>query len=68
MYFICTTNLVETFRTMFPSDFQYEGNRAINFKADEEVPEGALRFCIAAALTHRLRSPKASVWAPPRRE
>ena len=22
MYFICTTNLVETFRSMFPSDFQ----------------------------------------------
>ena len=33
MYFICTTNLVETFRSMFPRDFQYEGNRAINFRA-----------------------------------
>jgi Domain of unknown function (DU1801) len=59
MYFICTTNLVETFRSLFPSDFRYEGNRAIHFKADEAVPVDALRFCIAAALTHRLRAAKA---------
>ena len=65
MYFICTTDLVETFRSMFPSDFRYEGNRAINFRAEETVPEDALRFCIAAALTHRLRSVKAKV-RPPR--
>ena len=58
MYFICTTNLVETFRSMFPRDFQYEGNRAINFRAEEAVDEDALRFCIAAALTHRMRSVK----------
>lgn len=63
MYFICTTNLVETFRSMFPSDFQYEGNRAINFRAEEAVPEDALRFCIAAALTHRLRSGKLKIRA-----
>ena len=65
MYFICTTNLVETFRSMFPSDFHYEGNRAINFSAEEAVPEDALRFCIAAALTHRLRSVKTKLRLPP---
>ena len=27
MYFICTTNLIETFKTIFPHDFEYEGNR-----------------------------------------
>ena len=59
MYFICTTNLVETFRSMFPRDFQFEGNRAINFSVNDAVPEDALRFCIAAALTHRLRSVEA---------
>ncbi|MBL0085189.1 MAG: DUF1801 domain-containing protein [Ideonella sp.] len=56
MYFICTTNLVETFRSLFPSDFQFEGNRAINFKAEAEIREDSVRFCIAAALTHRLHS------------
>ena len=26
MYFLCQTNLVETFRTVFPNDFEFEGN------------------------------------------
>jgi Domain of unknown function (DU1801) len=59
MYFICTTNLVTTFRSLFPSDFEYEGNRAINFTAEEEIPEDSVRFCIAAALTYRLSAIKA---------
>jgi hypothetical protein len=54
MYFICTTNLVETFRSLFPREFEYEGNRAINFKAEGAIPEDSIRFCIAAALTYRL--------------
>jgi hypothetical protein len=65
MYFICTTNLVETFRSLFPNDFQFEGNRAIHFRAEDTAPEDALRFCIAAALTHHLGSTKARV-RPPR--
>ncbi len=64
MYFICTTNLVETFQSMFANDFQYEGNRAINFRPEDSIPEDALRFCIAAALTHRLRSVNAKVRHP----
>lgn len=54
MYFICTTNLVETFRTIFPQDFEYEGNRAIIFRVDDSLPKDSIRFCIAAALTYRL--------------
>ena len=56
MYFNCQTTLVDTFRTTFPKDFQFEGNRAIVFKMDEEVAKQELIFCIAAALTyHRKR-------------
>lgn len=56
MYFNCQTNLVETFRTLFPRDFKYEGNRAIVFDEDEVVSVRALEFCIVAALTyHRSR-------------
>ena len=54
MYFICTTHLVETFRTLFPRDFLYEGNRAIVFKDGEPGPSDALAFCIGAALTYQL--------------
>lgn len=53
MFFICTTNLVDTFRTLFPKDFNFEGNRAITFQAHETMPQDAVRFCIAAALTYR---------------
>lgn len=52
MYFHCQTNLVETFRTIFPREFAYEGNRAIVFDADSKVPADSLAFCIAAALTY----------------
>ena len=65
MYFICTTNLVTTFRSLFPNDFEYEGNRAINFTAEEAIPEDSVRFCIAAALTYRLSAIKAKA-RPPR--
>jgi len=57
LYFNCQTRLVDTFRTMFPVEFSYEGNRAIVLDADQAVPEDALRFCIAMALTwHRAKS------------
>jgi hypothetical protein len=52
MYFHCQTNLVETFRSMFPQDFTFAGNRALVFRLDERVPQDALAVCIAAALTY----------------
>ena len=52
IYFNCKTNLVDTFRTIFPADFKYEGNRAIVFEANSVIPVDSLRFCIAAALTY----------------
>lgn len=56
IYFHCQTSLVETFRTLFPNDFMFEGNRAIMFRESDVVPIDALSFCIAAALTyHRAR-------------
>lgn len=55
MYFICTTNLVETFRTLFTNDFKYEGNRAIVFEQNDIISKDSLAFCIAASLTYHLR-------------
>jgi hypothetical protein len=52
IYFHCKTNLVETFRTLFPKDFMFEGNRAIVFQPSETVPADALSICIAASLTY----------------
>ena len=58
MYFNCQTTLVETFKTLFPREFNYEGNRAIVFKESAPIPQDALAFCVAAALTYH-RSGKA---------
>jgi Domain of unknown function (DU1801) len=51
MYFNCQTTLIDTFKSLFPHELVYEGNRAIVFKASEPVPTEALAFCISAALT-----------------
>ena len=53
MYFICTTNLIETFKTLFPNDFRYEGNRAMVFSEDDKVPLDSLAICVAAALPYQ---------------
>lgn len=52
MYFNCRTSLVERFRTMFPNDFRFEGNRALVFQLNGPVAMDALAVCVAAALTY----------------
>ncbi|MEQ1529255.1 MAG: DUF1801 domain-containing protein [Methylococcales bacterium] len=52
MYFHCQTTLIDTFRALFPDEFEFEGNRAIVFKESDIVPMDALAFCVAAALTY----------------
>ena len=54
MYFHCQTNLVEMFRSLFPGEFQFEGNRAILFDEEDDVPTESLSACIAAALTYHI--------------
>ena len=53
VYFICTTNLVPTFRGLWP-ELQYEGDRAILLPLDRELPD-ALGSCIGMALTYHRR-------------
>ena len=57
MYFLCQTNLVETFRAMFPNDFEFEGNRALVFSLEEGLSTDALAECIAASFTYHLKKP-----------
>lgn len=56
MYFNCKTTLIDTFRTVFPSEFKFEGNRAIVFDESEVVSTKALAFCIATAFTYHGRN------------
>ena len=52
MYFQCTSRLVNTFRMVFDSKFQYEGNRAIVFQLNQKLPVAELKECIKATLTY----------------
>ena len=54
IYFHCQTDLVETFRDLYPTEFNYAGNRSILLDAAQKLPEPALRHCVALALTYHL--------------
>ncbi len=52
MYFQCTSRLVHTFRTLFDEKFHFEGNRAIVFQFNQEIPVMELKACIKATLLY----------------
>jgi Domain of unknown function (DU1801) len=52
IYFNCNTTLVDTFRSLFPQSFTFEGNRALVFTVEDAPPSDDLAFCIAMALTY----------------
>ncbi|MGC2781665.1 MAG: DUF1801 domain-containing protein [Bradyrhizobium sp.] len=55
LYVHCQTDLIATFRELYP-ELTYGGNRCIVLDASADLPEEALRHCIALALTyHRTR-------------
>lgn len=60
IYFHCQTNLVETFRELYPNEFHYEGNRSIVLERNGAFPEQALRHCIGLALTYHRRKRQAA--------
>jgi hypothetical protein len=57
VYFHCQTNLVETFRELYP-ELSFSGNRAILLDADEPLPKAELSHCVALALTYHLNKRK----------
>jgi hypothetical protein len=58
IYFHCQTNLVETFRELYPTELSFSGNRSILLNAEDELPQLALRHCVALALTYHLNKRK----------
>jgi hypothetical protein len=55
MYFHCQTNLVATFRELYPGELKFVGNRSVLFDRDDKIPVRTLRHCVALALTYHLR-------------
>jgi hypothetical protein len=60
VYFHCQTDLVATFRELYPTELSYGGNRSILLNAEDDIPEPALRHCVALALTYHLNKRKAA--------
>ncbi|MCG6166827.1 DUF1801 domain-containing protein [Leptospira sp. FAT2] len=54
IYFHCQTNLVSTFRELFPKKFDFEGDRAIRLNVKDPLPSKELSVCISLALTYHL--------------
>ena len=52
MFFHCKTKLVDTFKEIYPSEFKYEGNRAIVFSLEDPLPINPLKHCIELSLTY----------------
>ena len=53
LYFNCQTDLVDTFRTLFP-ELRFEGSRAVIFDVDEPLPADCVSRCIELALTYHI--------------
>lgn len=54
IYAHCQTTIISDFRSLFPDDFDYEGNRAVLFDDDETPAADKLRLLIRRALTYHL--------------
>ena len=56
MFFHCQTTLVSSFREIYPGVLSFQGNRAIVFPLDDEIPLDAVAHCIGLALTYHSRA------------
>ena len=55
LYFNCKTKLVDTFKELYGNKLKLEGNRAIVFHQNDEIPVDEVRHCIFLSLTYHSR-------------
>lgn len=53
IYFNCKTSLVDTFKELYGNTFTFQGNRALVFQLDQEIPTKALAHCLSLSLTYK---------------
>ena len=58
VYFKCTSKLIPTFKKKYGKLFSFEGNRAIVFQMDEDIPVKELKNCVRTALEYHRRKNK----------
>lgn len=56
MYFHCQTNLVESFRGLYPDEFSFKGNRSLIFSTKKPIPTKQLEHCFQLALTYHQKN------------
>lgn len=54
VYVHCQTDLIARFKAIYPDEFEYGGTRSILLDSAQDLPESALRRCIAFALRYHL--------------
>lgn len=52
VYFNCNTKLVDTFKNLYPNNFEFDGNRAIVFTLGERIDTQALAHCVELAFRY----------------
>ncbi|CUJ84889.1 hypothetical protein PH7735_00423 [Shimia thalassica] len=55
MYTHCQTTLISDFKTLFPEDFTFDGNRGVVFESGRTTFDDRLRLLIKSALTYHLK-------------
>lgn len=60
LYVHCQTNLVQQFKEIFPTEFTYEGNRAVHIPLHQPINAEALSQVIALALTYHQKKKAAT--------
>lgn len=53
LFVSCQTDLIATYKTIYPDTLSYQGSRAIVLDGDKPLPEDELRHCIGLALTYK---------------
>ncbi|MFA0015621.1 DUF1801 domain-containing protein [Vibrio lentus] len=55
LYFNCQTKLVDTFRELHGDVLRFQGNRAIELRLSDPLPEPEIKHCLELALTYHQR-------------
>ncbi|PMG44841.1 hypothetical protein BCU90_20145 [Vibrio lentus] len=55
LYFHCQTKLVDTFRELHGDVLRFQGNRVIELRLSDPLPEPEIKHCLELALTYHQR-------------
>lgn len=55
LYFHCKTKLIDTFKELYGDKLKFEGNRAIVFNHNDDIPIDEVKHCIFLSLTYHSR-------------